>query len=355
MIYFQNHTKNQIIMSNSNITAKKAAELICSWDNILILIHAKPDGDAVGSGFALLGILTELGKNARLICADRLAEKFNCVSSLNFPEKAIFCNDSEKTAEFLADFTPEHVISSDIAAPYLLGNNEAAFADKIELCIDHHEINTISAKYYHVVPEASAAGEVISDIADEMSALVGKEVITVGAASALYCAIASDSGSFRYANATSKAYRTAAKLKDAGADSEIICRNLFESRTLPSYKVCARVMNNTKLYFDGKLSFSVIRQSELAECGADDSDVEGAVGVVREIAGVEVGILARENASGLCKISMRSNCDINVAEICRSFGGGGHAKAAGCSLEGGFDNAVKAVIAKMAETFGDQA
>lgn len=338
-------------MNTGNTDLKTAAELLCKWDNILILIHAKPDGDAVGSGFAMLGMLCGMGKNARLICADGLAEKFECITSGNYPENACFSNNPDEISAFLAGFNVEHTVSADIAAPYLLGNNEK-YAKDIELCIDHHEINTITAPHTVIFPDASAAGEVIADLAEEISAIVEKNVLTSGVAGALYCAIASDTGSFRYANATSKAYMTAARLKQAGADSEEICRQLFESRTYPSYKVLGKVISNTKLYCDGRLSVSTIRQSELRELGADDMDVEGSSGVVREIAGVQIGILARENSSGMCKLSLRSNCDINVAEICRHFGGGGHAKAAGCSLQGNFEESLESVIQYVSGVLG---
>ena len=324
--------------ANENIDVVRAAKLLLENDNILILIHAKPDGDAVGSGFALLGMLTRLGKNARLLCSDELNVKYSLVADENFAERTFFGKDIDD------GFVPSYIVSTDLAAPGIMGAISSVYADKINLCIDHHAVNTLEADLKLVVPSASAAGEVVLDIAREAEIISGKKIIDKPLADALFCAIMSDSGSFRYSNTTEKTFEAAAFLKHCGADTAAISEDLFESRSPENYRFCGRVIANTRLFCGGLAAVSFVTHSEIDELGINDNDVDGAIGLVRELAGISAAVFVRETKDGKAKVSLRSKSELNVAEICAKFGGGGHVKAAGCLIDANAEEAVKTMV-----------
>ncbi len=323
---------------NKKVTANEAARLLLENDNILILIHAKPDGDAVGSGFALLGMLTRLGKNTRLLCSDELNVKYSLVADENFAERAFFGKDIDD------GFVPSYVVSTDLAAAEIMGKITEKYAGSIDLCIDHHAVNTLEADCKLVVTSASAAGEVVLDIAREIEKISGKSVIDKPLADALFCAIISDSGSFRYSNTTEKTFEAAAFLKRCGADTTAISEDLFESRSPENYRFCGRVIANTRLFCGGLAAVSFVTHSEIDELGINDNDVDGAIGLVRELAGISAAVFVRETKDGKAKVSLRSKSNLDVAEICAKFGGGGHVKAAGCLIDANAEDAIKTVV-----------
>lgn len=157
-------------------------------------------------------MLTRLGKNARLLCSDELNVKYSLVADENFAERTFFGKDIDD------GFVPSYIVSTDLAAPGIMGAISSVYADKINLCIDHHAVNTLEADLKLVVPSASAAGEVVLDIAREAEIISGKKIIDKPLADALFCAIMSDSGSFRYSNTTEKTFEAAAFLKHCGAE-----------------------------------------------------------------------------------------------------------------------------------------
>ncbi len=322
-----------------SVNARVCAEALFSARDITILIHANPDGDCVGSGVALTSALLRLGKNARLLCADTLPERLGFIAANVNYDSLFFGRDTEAASGL--------IISVDTASPELLGSLREKYQDKIEICIDHHLVNTIDCESMLRDSTASACGEIILELLDELSSISGAALIDKDIALMLYAAISSDSGSFKYSNTTAKTLLYASRLKSLGADSERISKLLFDTMPLSQFRLMGALIGKTEFLRDGKIAFCAVLESDLEECGATREDIDGLVQIFRQVEGVELSILAKERREGdktVFKMSLRSNGDTNCAEICSRFGGGGHAKAAGCTVEGELDVAKGKII-----------
>lgn len=213
------------------ITLESAAKTLLSKDKILILTHRSPDGDTIGSGYALAMALRKLGKNVKVDCTDP------------FPEKYSYFTDKLEKLEFDEEF----VVSVDIADTKLLGEKLSDYADKIDLCIDHHGSNTKYAKEYYVEASAAAAAQVIAKLIRLMNVEFEKDI-----ANAIYTGITTDTGCFRYTNVTAETHRIAADMIDCGAESGMINRLMFETKSRSRLEIERRVMDSIQFYLDGR-------------------------------------------------------------------------------------------------------
>ncbi len=325
-----------------------AKELITK-ERIIILIHSNPDGDCVGSGLALAEILMSLGKTVRVVCPHTLPDRLDFVAA-ELPEQ-ILCFGRPVEDDFGADL----IMSTDVASPELLGRIRELYEGRINLCIDHHMINTMNTDYIWRDATCSACGEMILELCDELSSLSQKPLLTTSVANRIYAAISSDSGSFKYGNTTAKTLLYASRLKSVGADSEVISRLLFDTKSLAQYKLTGLCIPKTEFLCDGKLTFCLLLDEELALCGATKEDCDGITQIFREVKGVELSIFAKQHLDSVTgencvKMSLRSNILANCAKICEAFGGGGHIKAAGCTIRGeSCERAREMIIARAME------
>lgn len=329
------------------ITVTEYAAKLAQLDNVLILTHSHPDGDTAGTGVALLCALTALGKNAAVACTDKLPDHIGFIQNYADPAKCFF------GIGFEGIFTPENVVSVDIASAGLVGSALSEYTSKISLALDHHDINSLDVPELFVEPRSSSAGETLYFALLELEKLTGKKLICKNTASALYCAIASDSGNFKYSNTSGRTMRAAGELIELGADNADISRRLFDIRSLGSFRAEALCTKNVTFHCGGKLAFSYTDKALNAQHGLEESDLETCVQLLRMIKGVEAGVFAKEKTGddGVVKyrISMRSNEYVDVAKICASFGGGGHIKAAGCTVEGTLEQVKEKITAAFAE------
>ncbi len=319
-------------------SVSECAKEIFSKEKFIILVHSNPDGDCVGSGSALAEILIELKKQVRIVCPHALPERLAFICEGLSPQILRFGIPTEglPTEE---DFNADCIISVDVASPELLGRLGELYAEKINICIDHHMINTMNADKMCRNSQAAACAEIIAELCDELSALANKPLLTQSVASKLYSAIASDSGSFKYGNTTAQTLLYASRLKSVGADSEFISKKLFDTKTLAQFKLTGLVIPKTQFLCNGKLAYCLLLDEELALCGATKEDCDGITQIFREVSGVELSIFAKQHTDSATgencvKMSLRSNNGVNCAIICEAFGGGGHIKAAGCTIKG---------------------
>ncbi len=323
--------RNGEIMSVNNITINGICKNLVRHDNFLVFTHENPDADTIGSCFALVNTLRQLGKRAYPACGDKI------------PASLIFMTEEKR--EFYienvpADFTPSYYISVDVASSAQLGRYKH-LASRINLSLDHHATHEKFSEYYMIDPRAAACAEIVYHIINRL--LIGE--IPEKTASLLYAALAADTGGFRYANTTPVTHKIAAKLIERGASHAEICRNLFECKTKTALAAEAFAMAHVSYFADGKISYVKITGEDKRKEGFEDEDTYDVINVIRRVDGVKVAILVREKDDGSCKISMRSACDIDVAKICALFGGGGHSGAAGCSVEPeDADAAVKRIV-----------
>lgn len=299
---------------NKPASLRKAAALLKKADNILILTHLRPDGDTLGSAFALMYALEGMGKRVCVACDSKITKKY------------LFLTGSE---DLYPRFKPDFVVTVDIASLGLLGNGLKEYADCIDLAIDHHNTNAMFARWNLVMDKASAAGVIIFRLLQLM-----KVPFTNKITDAIYVAISTDTGCFRYSNTDAETLRIAAALLENGARMEYLNQILFELVS-PSHVTLQGLALKTLHYFgNGKIAIIRVTRDLIARAKAADDDIDNITNLARNISGVEVGLLLRETAPNEYKISARSNGDVDVSHICSLFGGGGHKKASGCMLKG---------------------
>lgn len=290
-------------------TVFETAQTLLSWDYILVVSHASPDGDTLGAATALIRGLRSLGKKADFACADDIDKKyrylFDGIDNINF--------------------IPERVVTVDVADSNLLGSLDGKY--EIDFAIDHHALRVSGAGSCWVDAKAAATCQMIYKLLLEMKVKITKEI-----ANCLYTGISTDTGCFKYSNATSDSYRVAAQLIDAGARSGHINRIMFDTKTRACIEVERRVFASMEFLFDDKIVCATIPRALLLETGAKESDLDGIPSMVRGIEGVFVGITLKEKEDGIWKASVRAINPVNAAEICRELGGGGHKGAGGCTL-----------------------
>lgn len=303
---------------------KAIADKLLTMDNIEILTHRYPDGDTLGSAYALCGALQQLNKNARVITAGEPAKKYN------FLKKGV--------AE--QEFEAEYVVSVDVAATSLLGENEEKYKDRIDICVDHHGTNSIDAKMKYVDPESASAAEIVFELLGLMTGVTLDKHI----ATCIYTGLSTDTGCFRYTNTTPKTHLIAAKTMAAGAPWEKINAEMFEIMSPARIELQKLVYNTLELHLEGKLALIVVTLDMLKKAGVGDDEVEGLASIPRRVEGVLMGITIREKENGVFKISVRTNEGVDASAYCAVFGGGGHVAASGCTVEGTLEYVKEALI-----------
>ncbi len=304
------------------ITLETAAKILLEKDNILILTHRSPDGDTIGSGYALCMALQRLGKSVRVECGD------------NVPQKYAYFTEKVKEQEFDEKF----IVSVDIADTQLLGDKLSVYADKIDLCIDHHGSNTQYAKAFYVEPKAAATAQIISRLIRLMGVNIDRDI-----ANAVFTGISTDTGCFRYTNVTSETHRIAADMIDCGAESGMINRLMFETKSRARIEIERRTLDTIEFFAGGRCAVVYTTLDMIKAAAASDSDMDGISSIARQIEGVVAGVTLREQESGNFKISLRTNDGLDASVICAEFGGGGHKAAAGCMIRGTLEEAKSAI------------
>ena len=235
------------------MTIKEIADVLKAHDNYEILTHNYPDGDCLGSGFALCIALQQLGKNARVITTE-------------LPQRFGYLTREVREQDFDAQF----IISVDVADEKLLGINRSAYEGRIDLCIDHHGSNCVNAPARYVEAEAAAAGEIIFALAKELGVN-----ITKGIADCLYTAVSTDTGCFKYENTTPKTHIIAAELMAYDIDFANVNRLMFDVKSRGRLEVEQTVISQMKYYYEGRCSMIVLTKQLMAECGVDQSEFDG--------------------------------------------------------------------------------
>ncbi len=287
------------------------------------IMHVRPDADAAGSAFSLKRILEAMGKRAYCVCSDELPARLRFLAS----------QESTLVKNLPADFTPKTIISVDVASPSQLGELEALYGERVDIMIDHHKSGIPFADNY-IRPGIAATGEIIFELSREMLHRKKIPAITREIDFCIYTAISSDTGCFKYSNVTPDTHRRAAKLLASGIDTAEINRLLFDSKSPEIVQAEKLAMQSLRYFADGKISVVPFSAQMKKDNDLLDEHTETIVDIARSIDGVLVGIAIKQSDRDLTsfRVSFRSNCDINVAEVCMGFGGGGHVRAAGCTI-----------------------
>ncbi len=316
------------------LTVQETAARLRDFDNVLILTHVRPDGDTVGCAAALCAALRALGKTAYLL-----------------PNPGLTDTTAPVAAPYLAPegFTPDKVVSTDIATVGLFPDNALPWKDRVDLAMDHHPSFEYFAKENIVRPEAAACGELVYDILRELGPITSEIALP------LYVAVSTDTGCFQYANTTADTHRVAAELMDTGIDYRAVNKVFFRTKTRKRLALEADMLGNMEFYDRGRVVFLMVPISLMERIQATESDAEDLSSLGGQIEGTDCAVTFRELRPDVWKLSVRTGDRINATEVCRELGGGGHAAAAGCTVEAPLAEVkarILSAIARHAPDFG---
>ena len=308
-------------------TITSVSRFLLENNNFVIGIHANPDGDCFGSACGIAGALIKLGKKVVILSPNPVPKRLHF---LNY--SGIDVLENREGFEKIKDEKHTY-ITVDVASDHLLGELSDVFMSSNKYAVDHHEKNTISADKLYLESTASAAGEIVYKIICELCDWANENIWDAKISSSVFGAISSDTGCFKYGNVTPETHRIAADLIEKGAKSEDINYRLFDLKSPKQIACEGYAYGNIELFEDGKISFIYISDDLLSRIGATHADTETVSQIGRGIEGVQIAAFMRDKGEGAFKISVRSNNDADMSQLCASFGiGGGHKKAAGCTI-----------------------
>lgn len=308
---------------------KHAAEMLLHARSILILSHSSPDGDTLGSAFALCRALLSSGRDARVECSDELPAKYAYMY----------------TGSVTGDFAPDLIVSSDIASQNLFGDQLEKYKESVGLCIDHHPSNTHYAGFTVLNAKAAATCEIMVDIIGSLGVEIDKDI-----ADCIYTGLATDTGCFRFSNTTPRSLRTAALMIEKGAESGSINKIMFETTSRQRMEAETMALRTLEYHLNDRVAIITVSRDIINATGVMESDMEGIPSIPARIEGVLAGVTIKEKTEGSYKISVRTNGTLNASDICAAFSGGGHKNAAGCSMDGnlqGIKDSIVTVVKRM--------
>lgn len=305
-----------------------AIEKILESKNIFIASHVQPDGDNIGSILALGLALKKIGKKIYILKSDSV------------PSDYLFLPNVDIIHDYDDELEIDLLITLDSSDENRLGKNKVLLERaKFIINIDHHISNTNFGHINIVDSSAAATGELVYKIVKKMDISIDKDIGTC-----IYTAISSDTGSFMYDNTTSETHEIISELLSLGIDKSNININLYQNRSIERTMLFIKSLETLNLYFDNKVAVVKVTRNMLEDSGAKMEDTEGVVSFMREIAPVEIAILLKEFNENEIKVSMRSKRFVDVAAICDTFGGGGHIRAAGCTINFSMDYSEELIL-----------
>lgn len=311
-------------MSN-RVNEQEALDFLKTHDNYIIFTHNSPDGDTVGSAIGLVIALRFLGKSAWAFNREGVPERLS-----------FLCPEAYFVPTLSEDLEECTLLSVDVASPKMLSAPEAGYA--FALSIDHHQINTIGCERLYLCDTYIAAGEIVCELAEKLGVPMTEEL-----ALPLYTAISSDSGGFRYQATRPETMYAAGRLMATGIDFARINRLLFENKTSTQIAMEALAYKKLEYFFDGRFALVTVTAEEMEAIGASDGDTEVLNQIPRQVCGVQASAVIKPKGEWI-KCSLRSNEDIDVAQLAKAWNGGGHFHAAGFSMKNVTVEQVKSLL-----------
>ena len=284
-------------------------------EKIVILTHESTDGDAIGSSLAMKLMLKEIGKEADVILPE-YSRLFDFLPGANEIKES-----SEISNYDLA-------ISVDCANLKRLQERKYFENAKMKVNIDHHGTNTMFGNYNYVNPAAPACAQILLVVLEYFGIEITKDIGTC-----ILTGIITDTGGFRYEGVTADTFEFVSWLLNKGVNVSKIYKKVLQTKTKANFELTKLATERIEFFEDGKVSFTYITKADENAVNAGQGDKEGIVEIGRDVEGVEVSVFVTESNKGI-KCSLRSNEYVNVSDICLAFGGGGHIKAAGCTIQG---------------------
>ena len=315
-----------------NINLIQTADFFKQNNNFTLLCHANPDGDTLGSGYGLCGVLHIMGKNARVLCDDEPSKRFDYLLDCIKPDLVAFPENVAET-----------VVTLDVADAALLGSLKDKYPD-IDLCIDHHVSNKDYAKRTLLDTSAAACSELVWELIKELITEdeLRQSSLSRAIAGAIYTGVSTDTGCFKYSNTTIKSHLVTAELMRYDFDIVRINYLMFELKTRERIKLEQGALENIEYFWDGKCAVITLTADMLE--GIDPEDASNVSSLPKQIEGVKAGVVLKEKNPEKWKISVRTSESIDAQKVCTPLGGGGHIRAAGCTLSGSRETAKSAIL-----------
>lgn len=311
-----------------NSSFEEINAVLSDAQNIVVICHTRPDGDALGSGVALCVALENAGKKAYMCCMDAPPEKFKYNPSF------------DRVINELPDTDYDTIVTVDCADTARMGLFSKKYKKfkKPTINFDHHITNEGYASLNYI-KECPATCEIMTEFLVSSGYEITEEI-----ANLLMLGLITDSGNFAHQDVSEHTFKIAAFLRSKGADVSLIIYNMFRRQTKARALLYGRVIKNIGFALDDKLAYLVITDKDVEECGADKSLTEGFVDFPLTIDGVEVSVSFLEYKENQYKASLRSKGNVNVNSVAVSFGGGGHKFASGCKLIGSLEEVKEKLI-----------
>ena len=319
---------------------ERIVDVINGGKKFIITTHLFSEGDAIGSELALKRFLCDLNKEAVIVNNEKLPPVYSCFD----PDKDVKFLRSKDVNINLDDF--DAIFMVDVADWGQLGD----FAGMIKasqitkVCIDHHPTNPGYADINVIDKGASSAGELIYDLIIHMNG-----ELTLELATPLYLSIATDTGWFKFSNTSAKAFKACSALIEAGVKSQIIYEKLYHNKHASYLKLLNLMLGALSSECDGQLVWTKMTKKMIKSSGVEFVDTDVMIDLIRAVNEVEVVVIFRELGERKTKVSFRSKHTIDVSKLASDFGGGGHVRAAGASLEEPIDTVIGDVISAASE------
>ena len=292
-----------------------AVRFLQEHDNFLLIAHVAPDGDAMGSCLALQKLLEQLGKRARVICDDPMPHLY---AWLPGADRVLRGDDPVEADAFVA---------VDCADTGRTGKQWARLGARPSLCIDHHVTNPAFADVNYI-EDCAATGELTCLLYEAFD-----RPITPEAGACLYTAIATDTGNFAYSSVTPRTFALMGKVMESGFDLPECNRLLYRNQRLQKLRMTARTVENARLYRNEQVIVGTLSQAETEAVGGLKADAEGIIDSLRDVETVIVACFLREEGENEVKLSLRAKSKVDCAALAKVYGGGGHLRAAGATLQ----------------------
>lgn len=317
-------------MMKTNLLKEAWARMIMC-NSFALACHQRPDGDTLGSALALAHILRLQGKDVIVLSEDGVPENYEFI-----PESETILTNTDRR-----EFDCGIIVDSE-AIKRVGRVAEVITSSWLTVCVDHHITEEAFGEIRIVNEKASSTAEVVVDLLDSND--ISLDTVS---ATQLLTGIVADTGAFRFSNTTSRTLRIAARLVDAGGSPADITREIYYNQPIRAAKLLGRALDSMEMDDSGRVVWAMITQKDLSELGATDADTDSIVNQVGAVKGPKVALLLRETEPNSIRISLRSKGDVDVNQIARVFGGGGHIAASGCTINAPIDEARERIVAEV--------
>jgi Exopolyphosphatase-related proteins len=311
---------------------KKFISLLKDAQSVALICHVNPDCDTLGSALALRRVLLKLNVPADVFCDDNPPAKFSFLPDMNTVNSG---NLSRYEAAIAVDCS---------AVDRFVVSGKYFKHAKVKLVVDHHKTNDSFADYTLCDPDAAATAEIVFAIIRKMEVFYVSDLLDDETAHLLYAALVTDSGCFSFSNTRSETFNAASELKRFNFNAAEVAFKLIKEQTVSVFRLKARVLSAAKFFNDDRIGLIVFKQAYFKETGTEINNTEGIINEIINIDSVQLAVAVTEVYDKYFKVSFRTKAPYDASECASAFGGGGHNRAAGCTVSGYFEDVLDKIL-----------